>query len=54
VIQDVSQVGLTEDEIITISFRNPRVKRLTKLGEDHISKLPLCQYEEKGKKTDAR
>jgi hypothetical protein len=37
-------VGLTEDEIIQISFRNPRVARRVIVGEDGLAKQLLFEY----------
>lgn len=44
VIQIVRDVGLTEDEIIQASFRNPRVARRVKLDEDGLAKQLLFEY----------
>ncbi len=47
VLQIVREVGLTEDEIIQISFGNPRVGRRVKLGEDGLAKQLLFEYQDK-------
>lgn len=47
VIQIIRDVGLTEDEIIQVSFRNPRVGRRAKMGDDGLAKQLLFVYQEK-------
>jgi hypothetical protein len=46
IIQIIREVGLTEDEIIQESFRNPHVGRRAKLGEDALAKQLLFEYQE--------
>jgi hypothetical protein len=46
IIQIIRDVGLTEDEIIQVSFRNPHVARRAKIGEDHLAKQLLFEYQE--------
>jgi hypothetical protein len=45
VIQIIRDVGLTEDEIIQVSFQNPHVGRRVKTGEDHLAKQLLFEYQ---------
>lgn len=47
VIQIIRDVGLTEDEIIQVSFRNPRVGRRAKIGDDGLAKQLLFVYQNK-------
>ena len=47
IIQIMRDVGLTEDEIIQVSFRNPHVARRAKIGEDGLAKQLLFEYEDK-------
>jgi len=47
VLQIVRDVGLTEDEIIQVSFRNPRVGRRVKLAEDGLAGQLLFEYQDK-------
>lgn len=46
IIQIIRDVGLTEDEIIQASFRNPHVGRRAKIGEDGLAKQLLFEYQE--------
>jgi Meiotically up-regulated gene 113 len=46
IIQIIREVGLTEDEIIQVSFRNPHGGRRAKLGEDALAKQLLFEYQE--------
>jgi hypothetical protein len=46
VIQIIKDVGLTEDEIIQVSFRNPRVGRRVKLDEADLAKQLLFEYQD--------
>ena len=45
IIQIIRDVGLTEDEIIQVSFRNPHVGRRAKIGEDGLAKQLLFEYQ---------
>ncbi len=47
VIQIIRDVGLTEDEIIQVSFRNPRVGRRVKLDAEGLAKQLLFEYQDK-------
>jgi hypothetical protein len=46
IIQIMRDVGLTEDEIIQVSFRNPHVARRVKTDEDGLAKQLLFEYQE--------
>ena len=46
IIQIMKEVGLTEDEIIQVSFRNPHVARRVKTDEDGLAKQLLFEYQE--------
>jgi hypothetical protein len=45
IIQVIRDVGLTEDEIIQVSFRNRHVGRRAKIGEDGLAKQLLFEYQ---------
>ena len=44
VIQIIREVGLTEDEIIQVSFRNPHVGRRVVLDEKGLAEKLLFEY----------
>ena len=46
IIQIIRDVGLTEDEIIQVSFRNPHVARRVKTDEDGLAKQLLFEYQD--------
>lgn len=46
VIQITRDVGLPEDEIIQVSFRNERVARRVTIGEDGLAEQRLFEYKE--------
>ena len=48
-IRIISTVGLTEDEILQISFSNPKIRRVVKVGEDNLAKTLLFEYDPDGK-----
>jgi hypothetical protein len=45
IIQIMRDVGLTEDEVIQVSFRNPHVARRVKVDEDGLAKQLLFEYQ---------
>jgi hypothetical protein len=45
IIQITRDVGLTEDEIIQVSFRNHHVARRVKIGEDGLAKQLLFEFQ---------
>lgn len=44
-LQIMREVGLTEDEIIQASFRNKRIGRRVKVGQDGLAERLLFVYE---------
>lgn len=46
IIQIIRDVGLTEDEIIQVSFRNSHVGRRVKIGQDGLATQLLFEYQD--------